>query len=341
MTMRLRFAPSPTGQLHVGNARTALFNWLLARGSSGTFVLRIEDTDLERSSRASEAAILEDLRWMGLDWSEGVEAGGDVGPYRQTERLHVYRAHTVELLSRGQAYRCFCSAEQLEGDRQQALAAGLPPQYPGRCRDIPADVARRRVDNGEKAVIRFRVPADREIVFPDIVRGEVRFHTSVIGDPVIVRSDGVPAYNFVVVIDDALMGITHVIRGEDHISNTPRQILIYEAFGWTPPVFAHVSLVMGPDHAPLSKRHGATSVAEFRARGYLPEALTNYLALLGWSPGEGEELLPLDELARRFRLEDVGKSAGVFDVEKLAWVNRHYLKAAAPVRLAALSVAYL
>ena len=339
--MRVRFAPSPTGQLHVGNARTALFNWLLARGHGGTFILRVEDTDLERSSRASEAAILEDVRWMGLDWSEGVEVGGEAGPYRQTERFHIYRAHTVELLSRGLAYRCFCAPEQLEADRQQALAAGLPPQYPGRCRDIPADVARRRIDNGEKAVVRFRVPADREVVFPDVVRGEVRFHTSVIGDPVLVRSDGVPAYNFAVVIDDALMGITHVVRGEDHISNTPRQILLYEAFGWTPPIFAHVSLVMGPDHAPLSKRHGATSVAEFRARGYLPEALTNYLALLGWSPGEGEELLPPDELAKRFRLEDVGKSAGVFDLEKLAWVNRHYLKAASPVRLAALSVAHL
>ena len=339
--MRVRFAPSPTGQLHVGNARTALFNWLLARANGGTFILRVEDTDLERSSRASEAAILEDVRWMGLDWSEGVEVGGDVGPYRQTERFHIYRAHTVELLSRGVAYRCFCAPEQLEADRQQALAAGLPPQYPGRCRDIPADVARRRIENGEKAVVRFRVPADREVVFPDVVRGEVRFHTSVIGDPVLVRSDGVPAYNFAVVIDDALMGITHVVRGEDHISNTPRQILLYEAFGWTPPIFAHVSLVMGPDHAPLSKRHGATSVAEFRARGYLPEALTNYLALLGWSPGEGEELLLLDELATRFRLEDVGKSAGVFDLEKLAWVNRHYLKAASPVRLAALSVAHL
>ena len=339
--MRVRFAPSPTGQLHVGNARTALFNWLLARGHGGTFILRVEDTDLERSSRVSEAAILEDIRWMGLDWSEGVEVGGDVGPYRQTERFHIYRAHTVELLSRGVAYRCFCAPEQLEADRQQALAAGLPPQYPGRCRDIPADVARRRIENGEKAVVRFRVPADREIVFPDVVRGEVRFHTSVIGDPVLVRSDGVPAYNFAVVIDDALMGITHVVRGEDHISNTPRQILLYEAFGWTPPIFAHVSLVMGPDHAPLSKRHGATSVAEFRARGYLPEALTNYLALLGWSPGEGEELLRLDELATRFRLEDVGKSAGVFDLEKLAWVNRHYLKAASPVRLAGLSVAHL
>jgi glutamyl-tRNA synthetase len=341
MTMRLRFAPSPTGQLHVGNARTALFNWLLARGNGGTFILRIEDTDLERSSKASEAAILEDVRWLGLDWTEGVDAGGDAGPYRQTERLHIYRAHTVELLSRGLAYRCFCSAEQLEQDRQAALAAGRPPQYVGRCRDIPVDTARRRIENGEKAVVRLRVPADREIVFPDAVRGEVRFHTSVIGDPVLVRSDGVPAYNFAVVIDDALMGITHVIRGEDHISNTPRQILLYEAFGWTPPVFAHVPLVMGPDHAPLSKRHGATSVAEFRARGYLPEALANYLALLAWSPGDGQELLPLDELAKRFRLEDVGQSAGIFDFEKLAWVNRHYLKLASPVRLAALSVAHL
>ena len=339
--MRLRFAPSPTGQLHVGNARTALFNWLLARGAGGTFVLRVEDTDIERSSRQSEAAILEDLRWMGLEWTEGVEAGGDVGPYRQTERLHIYRAHTVELLSRGLAYRCFCTAEQLDADRHAALAAGQPPQYVGRCRDIPVDVARKRVENGEKAVIRFRVPADREVVFQDVVRGEVRFHTSVIGDPVLVRSDSVAAYNFAVVIDDALMGITHVIRGEDHISNTPRQILLYEAFGWTPPAFAHVSLVMGADHAPLSKRHGATSVGEFRARGYLPEALTNYLALLGWSPGEGEELLPLEELAKRFRLEDVGKSAGIFDFEKLAWVNRHYLKLASPVRLAALSVAHL
>jgi glutamyl-tRNA synthetase len=339
--MRLRFAPSPTGQLHVGNARTALFNWLLAKGTGGTFILRIEDTDLERSSKQSEAASLEDLRWMGLEWTEGVEAGGDTGPYRQTERLHIYRAHTVELLSRGLAYRCFCSAEQLEADRQAALAAGQPPKYVGRCRDIPVDTARRRVENGETAVIRLRVPADREIVFQDVVRGEVRFHTGVIGDPVLVRSDGVPAYNFAVVIDDALMAITHVIRGEDHISNTPRQILLYEAFGWAPPTFAHVSLVMGPDHAPLSKRHGATSVAEFRARGYLPEALTNYLALLGWSPGEGQELLPLDELARRFRLDEVGKSAGIFDPEKLAWVNRHYLKAASPVRLAALSVAHL
>ncbi len=340
--MRLRLAPSPPGQLHVGNARTALFNWLLARGQGGTFILRIEDTDLERSSRESERAILEDLRWMGLDWTEGIDVGGDRGPYRQTERLHIYRAHAVELLAKGSAYQCFCTADQLEQDRQAALAAGRPPKYAGRCRDISRDQARRRIENGEKAVIRFRVPeARRDVVFTDLVRGEVRFSTDVIGDPVLVRSDGVPAYNYAVVIDDALMEITHVIRGEDHISNTPRQLLLYEAFGWTPPAFAHVSLVMGPDHSPLSKRHGATSVAEFRARGFLPEALTNYLALIGWSPGEDQELLPIDELAARFRVEDVGHSAGVFDVEKLAWVNRHYLKAAAPARLARLAVPYL
>src|SRR5687768_12280413 len=340
--MRLRFAPSPTGQLHVGNARTALFNWLLAKGQDGTFIVRIEDTDIERSSRESERAILEDLRWMGLDWSEGIEAGGDRGPYRQTERLHMYRAYAVELLSSGAAYYCFCSAEQLEADRQAALAAGRPPKYVGRCRDLTRDDARRRIEKGERAVIRFRVPeGNRDIVFNDLVRGEVRFSTDVIGDPVLVRSDGVPAYNYAVVIDDALMEITHVIRGEDHISNTPRQVLLYEAFGWRPPTFAHVSLVMGPDHSPLSKRHGATSVAEFRARGFLPEALTNYLALIGWSPGADQELLPIDELAARFRLEDVGHSAGVFDVEKLAWVNRHYLKTAAPARLARLAVPYL
>src|SRR5262245_23059014 len=340
--MRLRFAPSPTGQLHVGNARTALFNWLLAKGQGGTFILRIEDTDLERSSRQSEQAILEDLRWMGLEWTEGIEAGGDHGPYRQTERLHMYRAYAVELLSAGTAYHCFCSADQLEADRQAALAAGRPPKYVGRCRNIGRDEARRRIESGEKAVIRFRVPdGTRDVVFNDLVRGEVRFSTDVIGDPVLVRSDGVPAYNYAVVIDDALMEITHVIRGEDHISNTPRQVLLYEAFGWRPPMFAHVSLVMGPDHSPLSKRHGATSVAEFRARGYLPEALTNYLALIGWSPGADEELLPISELAARFRIEDVGHSAGVFDVEKLAWVNRHYLKSAAPARLVELAVPYL
>jgi len=340
-SMRVRFAPSPTGQLHVGNARTALFNWLLAKGSGGVLILRIEDTDFERSTRQSSDAILDDLRWMGLTWDEGVAAGGDHGPYHQSERLHIYRAYIVELMAAGKAYHCFCSAEQLEADRQAALKDGKPPKYVGRCRNIAKNDARRRIDNGEKAVVRFRVPENRDVVFDDIVRGEVRFSTEVIGDPVLVRSDGIPAYNYAVVIDDALMDVTHVVRGEDHISNTPRQILLYEAFGWTLPRFAHLSLVLGPDHSPLSKRHGATSVAEFRARGYLPEALTNYLALLGWSPGDDQELLPLEELAKRFRLEDVGHSAGVFDIDKLAWVNRHYLKTADPVRLTRLAMPYL
>ena len=339
--MRLRFAPSPTGLLHVGNARTALFNWLLARRHGGTLILRIEDTDFERSTRQSERGIIEDLRWMGLEWDEGVDAGGDKGPYRQSERIERYRAHAQDLIARGHAYYCFCSAEKLEADRQAALAAGRPPMYPGTCRRIPPDEARGRVDSGEAAVVRFRVPDEREVVFADVVRGRVSFETSVIGDPVLVRSDGIPAYNFAVVVDDASMGITHVIRGEDHISNTPRQVLLYEAFGWTPPAFAHVSLVLGPDHSPLSKRHGATSVKEFRERGYLPEALANYLALLGWSPGEGEELLPLEELARRFDLGKVGHAASVFDTEKLAWVNRHYLRLADPQRLATIAAPYL
>jgi nondiscriminating glutamyl-tRNA synthetase len=335
--MRVRFAPSPTGHLHVGNARTALFNWLLARGQQGTFILRIEDTDLERSTRESEQAILDDLRWMGLQWDEGVEVGGPFPPYRQTERMQSYVDHTNRLLANGNGYYCFCSAETLEAHRKAQLAAGLPPKYAGTCRNIPPDEAARRKANGEAAVVRLRVPEGRNVTFNDVVRGEVTFHTDVIGDPVLVRSDGVPAYNFAVVIDDALMKVTHVIRGEDHISNTPRQILLYEAFGYAPPLFAHLSLVMGPDHAPLSKRHGATSVDEFRRKGYLPEALVNYLALLGWSPGNNEELLPADELARRFRLENVAHSAGVFDEDKLAWANRHYLKLCAPDRLVTLA----
>ena len=347
--MRVRFAPSPTGHLHVGNARTALFNWLLARGHGGTFILRVEDTDLERSTAASEQMILEDLRWMGLQWDEGVEVGGDAGPYRQSERFDIYREHADRLIAAGHAYYCFCSAETLDAERKAQLAAGLPPKYAGTCRALSREAAGERRAAGERAVIRMRVPANREVSFPDLVRGTVTFHTDVIGDPVLVRSDGIPAYNYAVVIDDQLMAVTHVIRGEDHISNTPRQVLLYEAFGWTAPLFAHLSLVLGPDHAPLSKRHGATSVAEFRAKGYLPEALVNYLALIGWSPrsskfkvqssklSEGEdpaeELLPADELARRFRLEDVSHSAGVFDENKLAWVNRHYLKALSPERL--------
>jgi len=345
--MRVRFAPSPTGQLHVGNARTALFNWLWAHGKDGTFLLRIEDTDAERSTRESEASILEDLRWLGLDWDEGPDVGGPHGPYRQSERLHLYASYANELLASEHAYYCFCSPDKLDADRQADLAAGHPPKYHGTCRSLSGGEAQARIDAGERPVIRFRVPQTEDIRFQDLVRGEVVFNTEVIGDFVIVRSDGRPQYNFAVVVDDALMEVTHVIRGEDHISNTPRQILLYQALGFAPSEFAHLSLVLGPDHTPLSKRHGATSVAEFRARGYLPEALVNYLALIGWSPrtdgGSGEndaELLPVDEMARRFAIEDVGHSSGIFDFEKLAWMNRHYMKAAAPSRLAAESVRF-
>jgi glutamyl-tRNA synthetase/nondiscriminating glutamyl-tRNA synthetase len=333
----------------VGNARTALFNWLLAHGHDGTFILRIEDTDAERSTRESEASILEDLRWLGLDWDEGPDVGGQHGPYRQSERLHLYASYANELIAGDHAYYCFCSPQKLDSERQADLAAGQPPRYRGTCRNLSKEDVRKRMDAGERPVIRFKVPEGVEVTFPDLVRGEVTFNTDVIGDPVLVRSDGRPAYNFAVVIDDALMEVTHVIRGEDHISNTPRQLLLYQALGFTPPEFAHLALVMGPDHTPLSKRHGATSVAEFRERGYLPEALVNYLALIGWSPrqegeaareGTNDELLPVGEMARRFALEDVGHSAGVFDQEKLAWMNRHYMKAAAPARLAAEAARY-
>src|SRR5918993_2381097 len=345
--MRVRFAPSPTGQLHVGNARTALFNWLLARGNDGTFILRIEDTDAERSTKESEESILEDLRWLGLEWDEGPDVGGAGGPYRQSERLHLYSSYANELLAAGHAYHSFCPPQKLEADRRAMLASGRPPRYAGTCRELSPEDARRRIDAGERAVVRFRIPDNIDVAFQDLVRGEVTFNTDVIGAPALVRWDGRPAYNFAVVVDDALMEVTQVIRGEDHISNTPRQLLMYQALGFTPPSFAHLSLVLGPDHTPLSKRHGATSVAEFRERGYLSEALVNYLALLGWSPrrsdadGDNEaELMPMEELARRFALENVGHSAGVFDPEKLAWMNRHYMKAASPARLAAESARY-
>lgn len=331
--MRLRFAPSPTGLLHVGNARTALFNWLLARGQGGSFILRIEDTDTERSTRASEDGICADLKWLGLNWDEGPDLGGPFPPYRQSERLELYASYARKMMDTGHAYWCFCSAEQLEQERAAALASGAPPKYSGRCRTLSREDAEARRTAGEAAAIRFVIPTERDVTFDDLVRGPVTFNTGVIGDPVIVRSDGGPAYNFAVVVDDALMDVTHVIRGEDHISNTPRQVLIYEALGFTPPTFAHLSLVLGPDHAPLSKRHGATSVSEFRSRGYLPEALVNYLALLGWSPGEGEELVAADEMARRFDVARVSHSSAVFDTEKLAWMNRHYMKVCEPGRL--------
>ena len=338
--MRVRFAPSPTGHLHVGNARTALFNWLLARRHEGLFILRIEDTDIERSTTESEHAILEDLRWLGLDWDEGPERPGPHSPYRQSERLELYRGIARQLIDAGRAYHCFCTPEQLDAERTGALAEGRAPKYSGRCRVLTPGETAQRLAAGAAAAVRFAVPPGHDVSFRDLVRGDVTFAADVLGDFVILRSDGRPAYNFAVVVDDARMEITHVVRGEDHISNTPRQLLIYEALGGAAPQFAHLSLVLGPDHAPLSKRHGATSVAQFRERGVLPEALVNYLALLGWSPGENEELVTATEMARRFDLTSVSHSAAVFDTAKLAWINRHYMKAAPPGRLARESLQY-
>ncbi|HAR36741.1 MAG TPA: glutamate--tRNA ligase [Acidobacteria bacterium] len=339
--IRVRFAPSPTGYIHVGNARTALFNWLFARQKGGVFVLRVEDTDVERSRQEYERNLIQDLRWLGLDWDEGPDVGGNFGPYRQSERLGLYHKYARELLERGQAYYCFCTAEELEQQRQAALAEGRMPVYSGKCRNLSLEEARRRLAAGEEAAIRLKVPEEGLVQFEDLVRGLVEFDLKLIGDPIIVRSNGMPAYNYAVVIDDALMNITHVIRGEDHVSNTPRQILLYQALGWKVPVFAHLSMVMGKDNTRLSKRHGATSVDQFRRDGILAEALCNYLSFLGWSPPEGREVLSLKELVGLFDLSRVSRSAAIFDYEKLYWLNRQHLKLLPPEKKLELALPYL
>lgn len=328
---RVRFAPSPTGMLHVGNARTALYNWLFAKHNGGAAILRIEDTDVERSEVRYESLLIEDLHWLGLTWEEGpgntaTPMGGAHGPYRQSERLPIYAEHTESLLAARKAYRCFCTPEQLEAERAAAAAAHQPQIYSGRCRALSAGEARERAAKGEPYAVRLRIP-DHPIRFRDLVRGEVEFPQEAVSDPVLVRSNGMPVYNYVVAVDDALMEITHVIRGDDHVSNTPKQVAIYEAFGWTVPEFAHLSTILGSDRERLSKRHGATSIASFREMGYLPEALVNYLALLGWGPEGGtRETFTPEELIAEFKLERVTPSPAVFDFGKLDWLNRHYLK---------------
>jgi nondiscriminating glutamyl-tRNA synthetase len=334
---RVRFAPSPTGFLHVGNARTALYNWLFARHNGGVFLLRIEDTDLDRSEARHEKQLMEDLLWLGIDWDEGPGVEGPHAPYRQSERLGIYREHTDRLLGEGKAYRCFCTAPQLEEERRAAAADHQPQVYSGRCRTISDADSEARAGNGEPFAVRLRIP-DHPLRFHDIVRGVVEFPNETVSDPILVRSSGMPVYNYVVTLDDALMEITHVIRGDDHISNTPKQVAIYEAFGWRPPEFAHLSTILGSDRERLSKRHGATSVASFREMGILPEALVNYLALLGWgAEGGTRELFSQDELVKEFRLERVTASPAIFDWEKLHWLNRHYLKAADSERVAELA----
>ncbi len=337
---RVRFAPSPTGLLHVGNARTALYNWLFARHNRGTFLLRIEDTDVERSEARFEAQLIEDLRWLGLDWTEGPLIGGPYAPYRQSERMEIYQQHTEQLLSEGKAYRCFCTTEELEQERQLALQQHRMQVYSGKCRNLAASEATSRAAAGETFAVRLAVP-DAPLRFHDIVRGDVEFASEAVGDFILVRSSGIPVYNYVVTIDDALMRITHVIRGDDHISNTPRQVAIYQAFGWSLPEFAHLSTILGSDRERLSKRHGATSVASFREMGILPQALTNYLALLGWGAEGGiRETFTMDELIAEFKLERVTPSPAVFDWDKLHWLNRHVIKQAPLPEIRALAWPY-
>jgi nondiscriminating glutamyl-tRNA synthetase len=330
----VRFAPSPTGHLHVGNARTALFNWLFARQKGGVMVLRVEDTDVERSQARFEDLLIDDLKWMGVDWDEGPDAGGPYGPYRQSDRLEIYRQHAERLLDEEKAYLCFCTEEELQAERERALADHRAPVYSGKCRGLDPAEAKRRRAAGEACAIRLHIP-EHPIRFHDIVHGDVEFSNEVVSDPIILRSSGMPVYNYVVVIDDALMKITQVIRGDDHLSNTPKQVALYEALGWPVPEFAHLSTILGGDRERLSKRHGATSIANFREMGVLPEALVNYLALLGWAPRGGtRELFSREELVKEFSLERVTPSPAVFDMEKLYWLNRHYIKQAPIERIA-------
>ncbi|MBI2343044.1 MAG: glutamate--tRNA ligase [Deltaproteobacteria bacterium] len=321
MTVRVRFAPSPTGHLHIGGARTALYNWLYARQHHGTFILRIEDTDRERSTEEYTHSILDGMRWLGLDWDEG--------PIYQTDRAQIYHTHLNQLLREENAYRCFCTPERLEQLRTEALAAGRKPTYDRRCRDLTPDAHDTR-----PCCIRFKAPLTGQTVVQDMVRGTVTFDNKELDDLILARSDGTPTYNFVVVVDDVTMQITHVIRGDDHLNNTPRQMLLYAAFNYPTPLFAHLPMILGSDRKRLSKRHGATSVIAYQQTGYLPQALLNYLARLGWSHGD-QEIFTLEEMVRAFSFDHVGRAGAIFNPEKLDWVNMAHMKSFSDEELAA------
>lgn len=319
MTVRVRFAPSPTGHLHVGGARTAIFNWLFTKHHHGTFIIRVEDTDQARSTRESEQMVLDDLRWLDLGWDEGPDVGGPHAPYRQSERTAIYRDVALALIARGVAYRCTCSEEELEAKRKQAEADGRPPHYDLTC------WYNRREDETVPHAVRFHVPDDGDVTIDDQIRGEVTWRKESLGDFILVRTDGLPTYNFSVVVDDHEMEITHVIRAEEHLTNTHRQVLIYRAMGWSVPVFAHVSLILGQDRTKLSKRHGATSVSQYSEEGFLPEAMVNYLTLLGWSTPDSREIFDPTYSIEHFALERVNSAPAVFDPQKLDWLNGQYI----------------
>lgn len=326
--VRVRFAPSPTGSLHVGGARTALFNWLLARKTGGKFLIRVEDTDEARSTRESETSILNDLKWLQLNWDEGPEVGGPHGPYRQSERKHIYLAAAEKLMKEGKAYRCFCTEEELEEKRLAAEAANVDSKYDGKWRDADPKLVQEMLDKGAPYTVRFRVPAGKIVSIDDVVRGRVTWDADAsLGDFIILRSNGMPVYNFCVSVDDAYMQITHVIRAEEHLTNTLRQMLILEALDHKPPTYAHCSLILGSDRSKLSKRHGATSVKQFSEQGFVPAAMINYLANLGWNDGTPKEIYSPEELCQAFDLGRIIKSAAVFDMTKLTWINQQHVRA--------------
>jgi glutamyl-tRNA synthetase len=338
--VRVRFAPAPTGLLHIGNARTALFNHIFAKHHHGVFILRIEDTDIERSTETSIDHILEDLKWLGIRWEEGPDQRGPEGPYRQSQRLSLYRGYADQLLKEGRAYKCFCSPERLESLRKEQLSKGRMPRYDGRCRSLSEREISQMESEGQPPVLRFHVKRG-SIAFEDLVHGRMTFDAEGIGDFIVVRSDGMAAYNFACVIDDHLMHVSHVIRGDDHLSNTPRQILLYQALSWEPPAFAHHPLILGSDRSPLSKRHGATAVSQYREEGFLPEALLNYLVLLGWTSPSGEEVLPLEKIVEEFSLSAISRSAPVHSLKKLEWLNSIYIRGKDEASLTKLLLPYL
>ena len=323
--VRVRFAPSPTGYLHIGGARTALFNWLFARKMGGKLILRIEDTDIARLKEDSVSQILTSLKWLGINWDEGPEVGGDYGPYYQSERFDIYKKYCQQLVNEGKAYYCFCTPEELEAEREKQRQAKQPFRYARTCRDLTPEEVKARIESGASYSIRLKIPAEGNVVVHDLIHGDVTFNMDQYDDFVIMKSNGIPTYNFAVVIDDHLMGMTHVMRAEEHLSNTPKQLLVYEAFGWEPPKFGHMSMILAPDRSKLSKRHGATSVEEFRSQGYVAEAIVNYLTLLGWGPGDEREMFSLQETVDLFELEQMSKKAAVYDTKKLTWMNGQYL----------------
>lgn len=343
-SVRVRYAPSPTGHLHIGNARTALFNYLFARHTGGKFIIRIEDTDLKRNIEGGEENQLKYLKWLGMDWDEGIDKDGGYGPYRQSERKHIYKKYAEELLRSGQAYKCYCTEEELKAEREAQAATGQITGYSGKCRHLTEEEARRLEEEGRKPVIRFRVPEGKTYAFDDMVKGHVSFASDEVGgDFVIMKKDGMPTYNFAVVIDDHLMEITHVLRGDDHISNTPKQLMIYEALGWEPPVFGHMSLIVNEQRRKLSKRDETIIqfIEQYEELGYLPEAMFNFIALLGWSPEGEQEILSREELIEAFDPARLSKSPAVFDKQKLTWMNNQYIKAADLDRLVEISLPHL